>query len=88
MHYIKGIKNIGVDSFFRMRFETNQINDNSLDELCAVSDEPQCIMHGPVLQKHQDEDSMLQTIKSACLAGRNNPDYHLMPLLGCRLVAY
>ncbi|POM79176.1 Rapid-growth-like protein 25 [Phytophthora palmivora] len=28
------------------------------------------------------------TIKAACLAGSNNPDYQLMPLLGCTLVAY
>ena len=31
---------------------------------------------------------MLQKTKDACLAGNNNPNYQLLTLLGCTLVAY
>ncbi|OWZ03089.1 Pol Polyprotein [Phytophthora megakarya] len=87
MSYIKGEKNVGADAFSRMRFDTNK--DSSLnDEIYAGSTQPECVMHGPVIRQHQDTDQVIQKIKSACLAGTNNPDYQLVPLLGCTLVAY
>eukprot|EP00644_Phytophthora_capsici_P004502 jgi/Phyca11/110991/e_gw1.19.664.1 len=45
-------------------------------------------MHGPVIREYQEADATVQDIKTACLAGTNNPDYQLVPLLGCNLVAY
>ncbi|GMF14413.1 unnamed protein product [Phytophthora fragariaefolia] len=87
MRYIKGEKNIGADAFSRMRFDTKE-GLLLHEEIYASSSQPECIMHGPVIREHQENDVMIQKIKSACLTGRNNPDYQLVPLLGCTLVAY
>lgn len=70
-----------------MRFATDE-SKSLYEEICATSDEPECVMHGPVIRQHQDADGMIMKIKAACLAGSNNPDYQLIPLLGCALVAY
>uniref|UniRef100_A0AAV1U4K5 RNA-directed DNA polymerase n=1 Tax=Peronospora matthiolae TaxID=2874970 RepID=A0AAV1U4K5_9STRA len=90
MHYIKGTKNVGADAFSRMRFDAMNTKTHLqlADEICATADEPDCVMHGPVLCEHQDKDLMIQKIKTACLNGNNNPDYQLLPILGCTLVAY
>ena len=70
----------------------NKAHDQSYaeetDEIFALATKHECVMHGTVLRQHQEEDSMLQRIKNACPAGNNNPDYQLLPLLGCTLVAY
>ncbi|KAG6611400.1 Pol Polyprotein [Phytophthora cinnamomi] len=87
MRYIKGEKNVGADAFSRMRFDTTE-NPPVQDEINAASTQYECVMHGPVIRQQQEADEMIQKIKSACLAGTNNPDYQLMPLLGCTLVAY
>jgi hypothetical protein len=87
LQYIKGVKNVGADAFSRMRFDTKD-GPPLADEICAASDEPECVMHGPVIQKHQQDDEMIEKIRASCIAGTNNPDYQLMPLLGCTLVAY
>ena len=90
IQYKKGEKNVGADAFSRMQF--NKAHDQSYaeetDEVFALATKHECVMHGPVLRQHQEGDSMLQRIKDACLAGNNNPDYQLLPLLGCTLVAY
>uniref|UniRef100_A0AAV1TBR0 Reverse transcriptase domain-containing protein n=1 Tax=Peronospora matthiolae TaxID=2874970 RepID=A0AAV1TBR0_9STRA len=90
MHYIKGAKNVGADAFSRMRFDKLETNSKLqlAEEACSTTDEPYCVMHGPVLQEHQEKDAMIQKIKTSCLKGNNNPDYQLLPLLGCTLVAY
>lgn len=87
MHYIKGVKNVGADAFSRMRFAIG--NDAALvDEIYATNERTECVMDGPVIREHQEADDMVQKIKAACLAGTNNPDYQLIRLLGCTLVAY
>ncbi|KAG1693513.1 hypothetical protein DVH05_023278 [Phytophthora capsici] len=70
-----------------MRFESQQ-QPSLEEEIYAIEEEPECAMHGPVIREHQIKDEMIQKIKTACLAGDNNPGYKLMPLLGCSLVAY
>jgi cleavage and polyadenylation specificity factor subunit 1 len=87
LHYIQGARNVGADAFSRMRFEIAE-QTSLMEEICATTEEPQCVMQGSVIRDHQEKDETLQKIKSACLAGKNNPDYKLMPLLGCTLVAY
>ncbi|KAG2786075.1 hypothetical protein PC116_g20526 [Phytophthora cactorum] len=65
-----------------MKFESEQ--QQTLDEeIYAETDEPECVMHGPVIRDHQDKDTMVQKIKSACPIGTSNPDNKLMSLLGC-----
>ncbi|KAG3099611.1 hypothetical protein PI124_g6423 [Phytophthora idaei] len=65
-----------------MKFESEQ--QHALDEeIYAETDEPECVMHGPVIRDHQDKDTMVQKIKSACPTGTKNPDNKLMSLLGC-----
>ncbi|KAG2791035.1 hypothetical protein PC129_g18861 [Phytophthora cactorum] len=58
------------------------------EEIYATTKEPECVMHCPGILDYQPKDSMVEKIKSACLAGTNNPDYKPMPLLGSSLVAY
>ncbi|GMF30837.1 unnamed protein product [Phytophthora fragariaefolia] len=87
IEYIKGEKNIGADAFSRMRFATSD-GPTLNEEIYALNTQYECVMHGPVIREHQEKDTMIQQIKTACLAGNNNPDYQLMPLLGCTLVAY
>ncbi|OWY98511.1 Pol Polyprotein [Phytophthora megakarya] len=87
LHYIQGAKNIGEDAFTRMRFESNQ-QPPLEGEIYAADNVPECVMHGPVIRDHQAKDETIQKIKTACLTGDNNPDYKLMSLLGCTLVAY
>ncbi|GMF14430.1 unnamed protein product [Phytophthora fragariaefolia] len=70
-----------------MRFDTKE-GPLLHEEIYASSSQPECIMHSPVIREHQENDVMIQKIKSACLTGRNNPDYQFVPLLGCTLVAY
>lgn len=73
-----------------MQFDKNHdqsfISDK--DEVFALTTTHECVMHGSVLRQHQEKDVMLQKIKNACLARNNNPDYQLLPLLGCTLVDY
>ncbi|CAI5724984.1 unnamed protein product [Peronospora destructor] len=90
MKYIKGEKNVGADAFLRMQFGKahDQSPAGETDEIYALTTKHECVMHGPVLRQHQEEDAMLQRIKDTCLAGNNNPDYQLLPLLGCTLMAY
>uniref|UniRef100_A0AAV1T3M6 Reverse transcriptase RNase H-like domain-containing protein n=1 Tax=Peronospora matthiolae TaxID=2874970 RepID=A0AAV1T3M6_9STRA len=90
MHYIKGAKNVGADAFSRMRFDNLETKSKLqlAEEVCRTTDEPDCVMHGPVLREHQEKDAMIQKIKTSCLKGNNNPDYQLLPVLGCTLVAY
>ncbi|GMF23527.1 unnamed protein product [Phytophthora lilii] len=65
-----------------MSFATN--NDQTLyEEIRAASIEFACVTHGPVICEHQEADQMVQTIKTACIAGTNNPDYQLTSVLGC-----
>ncbi|KAG3180011.1 hypothetical protein PC128_g15733 [Phytophthora cactorum] len=79
---LDGAKNIRADVFSRMKFESEQ--QQTLDEeIYAETDEPECVMHGPVIRDHQDKDTMVQKIKSACPTGTSNPDNKLMSLLGC-----
>ncbi|KAE9337053.1 hypothetical protein PF008_g12731 [Phytophthora fragariae] len=83
MEYIQGEKNISADAFSRIRFATSEgppLND-------ALNTQYECVMHGPVILKHQETDTMIQKIKAACLGGNNNP-YQFIPLLGCTLVVY
>ncbi|OWZ05701.1 polyprotein [Phytophthora megakarya] len=87
MEYIKGNKNVGAVAFSRMRFETKE-QATVVEEMYLANNNPECVMHGPVLREHQQNDKMIQQIHTACLAGTNNPDYRLLPLLGCMLVAY
>ena len=90
MYYIKGTKNVGADAFSRMQF-TNLETKSKLqlaEKVCTATDEPDCVMHGPVLRDHQEKDAMIQKIKISCLKDSKNPDYQLLPLLGCTLVAY
>ena len=83
-------KKVGADAFSRMKFGT--IQDESLanesNEVCALTTKHECVMHGTVLRYYQEEDVVLQKIKDACLAGNNNLDYQLLPLLVCTLVAH
>ena len=58
------------------------------DEINAATDDPPCVMHGPVIVQHQERDEKIQTIKSACVAGQNNPDYKLLAFLRWTLVAF
>ena len=58
------------------------------EEVCSTTNETDCVMHGPVLRDHHDKDAMIQKIKTSCLKGSDNPNYQLLPLLGCTLVAY
>uniref|UniRef100_A0AAV1SZR8 Integrase zinc-binding domain-containing protein n=1 Tax=Peronospora matthiolae TaxID=2874970 RepID=A0AAV1SZR8_9STRA len=90
MHYIKGAKGVGADAFSRMRFNNleTKFKLQLAEEVCSTTDEPDCVMHGPVLRELQEKDAMIQKIKNSCLKGNNNPDYQLIPLLGCTLVAY
>ena len=30
------------------------------DEICATADEPDCVMHGPVLREHKTKDLMIE----------------------------
>ncbi|OWZ16640.1 Pol Polyprotein [Phytophthora megakarya] len=57
MRYIEGMNNVGADVFSRIRFTTDE-SKSLFDEMCAASDEVECIMHGPVLRDHQDADEM------------------------------
>ena len=83
-------KKVGADAFSRMKFGT--IQDESLanesNEVCALTTKHECVMHGTVLRYYQEEDVVLQKIKDACLAGNNDLDYQLLPLLVCTLVAH
>ncbi|CCI10071.1 unnamed protein product [Albugo candida] len=46
-------------AFSRTRFQTMEEDDVPLmDEICSIEEEPHCVMHGPVLRQHQDEDPM------------------------------
>ena len=58
------------------------------DEINAATDDPPCVMHGPVIRHHQERDETIQKIKSACLAGQKNLDFKFLALLGCTLVAF
>ncbi|CAI5741061.1 unnamed protein product [Peronospora destructor] len=77
MKYIKGEKNVGADSFSRMHFDKahDQSPVEEIDEIYALTTKHDCVMHGPVLRQHQEEDAKLQKIKNTCLAGNNNPHY-------------
>lgn len=55
------------------------------DEINAATDDLLCVMPDPVILQHQERDETIQTIKSGCLAGQNNPHYKLLALLGCTL---
>uniref|UniRef100_A0AAV1UUL5 Uncharacterized protein n=1 Tax=Peronospora matthiolae TaxID=2874970 RepID=A0AAV1UUL5_9STRA len=44
------------------------------DEINAATCNPPGVMHGPVIRQHHERDETIQTIKSACLSGQNNPD--------------
>ena len=87
LHFIKGIKKVGADAFYQMRFDTSE-RAQMHDEINAATDDPVCVMHGPVILQHQERDETTQTISSAYLAGQKNPDYKLLALLGCTLVAF
>ena len=87
MTYIKGEKNIETDAFSRMRSATS--DDPSLnDEVYTLNTISECVMHGPVICQHQENDEMIASIRASCLAGTNNPDYQLTRLLGCTLLGY
>ena len=90
MHYIKGTENVGADAFSRIRLDAmnTKTHLHLADAIRATADEPDCVMNGPVLHEHQDKDLMIKKINTACLNGSNSPDYQLLPLLGCTLVAY
>ena len=62
MHYIKGTKNAGADAFSRMIVDAMNTKTHLqlADEICATADEPDYIMHGPVLREHQDKDLMFK----------------------------
>lgn len=83
---IKGIMNAGADAFSRMRFDTGE-QAQMHDEINAATDDPPCVMHGPVIRQQQERDETIQAIKSACLAGQNNPNYKLLALLGCTRIS-
>ena len=87
MAYIKGEKNIGADAFSRMRF-ANSEGPSINDEVFTLNTTPECVMHGPIIYQHQENDEMIASIKAACLAGTNNPDNQLQVLLGCTMVGY
>ncbi|GMF24805.1 unnamed protein product [Phytophthora fragariaefolia] len=74
MEDIKGKKNIGAGAFSRMRFGT--CDGPPLHEgIYALNTQYECVMHGPVIREHQEKGTMIQQIKTAYLAGNNNPDY-------------
>ena len=84
---MKGEKNIGANAFSRMRFANSECPSIN-DEVDTLNTTPECVMHGPVNYQHQENDEMIASIKAACLAGTNNPDYQLQVLLGCTMVGY
>ena len=72
MHYIKVEKNVGADAFSRMRFQNSSNSDvPPMDKLCAIADDPPCVMADLVLRAYHDEDLMIQKIKFSCLSGSN-----------------
>ncbi|KAJ0391230.1 hypothetical protein P43SY_008411 [Pythium insidiosum] len=86
--YIKGDTNVGADAFSRMRFDTTE-TFNCLNELLASSTEDRmCPFQGSTIKAMQEQDEMINQIKSACLAGNNNSDYKLRQMLGSTLVTY
>jgi hypothetical protein len=76
MHFIKGVKNIGADSFSRLSWETSVQPSNNLDELFSVEEE-EFLLKGEVLKAHQKKDATLQKIMDELQTSQHDPDYRM-----------
>ena len=54
-----------------MRFDEmyTKSSPHLAEEICFPTDDPECVMRGPVLCEHQCKDAMVQNIKTACVEG-------------------
>jgi predicted aspartyl protease len=85
MHYIKGEKNIGADSFSRL--PRNSSSESSvLEELFVVEEE--CLLNGDIMKKYQLDDHSIKKTIEEIQNSQHDPDYRLEPRMGSILLTF
>jgi hypothetical protein len=79
MHYIKGVKNIGADSFSRLSREPSVEPSNTIEELFSAENEDEFLLNGETLKQHQKKDKTILKIMDELQNTKHDPDYRMEP---------